>query len=516
MFEAPVVDSLDARACADRLDASVLRERSVGAERLALAAHWADLHPVVGETDAQESWTPHRRRTQVQVRTFGADGTPAVSEFAAEELGCLLRTTTTSAAGLMRDALELRHRHPLLWEAVMTGRVEDWKARKVARATAAADLGVNEARWVDGQTVTAVTNLPFGRAMTVVDGKIIAADPEGHEERRRLEAERRYVSVGRAANRYGLRTLIAQTTTGDAARLNAMVDHLAEALGGTGDEDPKSVRRAKALGLLANPAMACVFLAEQHPDVAGPSAASPGAGQEPATPTADDPDAEEPAEPGEPSAVELAVWFGRLLHQLGTKALTRLRPRTVLYLHLAEEAVDGVASAKVARAEELGPLGVEQLREWLGTDRVVVRPVLDPMGLAPVDEYEIPARHREAMQLLTPVEVFPWGTLPTCRADGDHTKPYVPVDRGGPPGQTDLANLGPLARRHHLAKTFGAFTLHQPLPGMYVWRTPTGHWYQVDNEGTHALGRATPSVVEQLRTPASPVENAFRRMLAAA
>ena len=369
MFEAPVVDSLDARTCADRLDASVLRERSVGAERLALAAHWADLHPVVGETDAQESWTPHRRRTQVQVRTFGADGTPAVSEFAAEELGCLLRTTTTSAAGLMRDALELRHRHPLLWEAVMTGRVEDWKARKVARATAAADLGVNEARWVRGQTVTAVTNLPFGRAMTVVDGKIIAADPEGHEERRRLEAERRYVSVGRAANRYGLRTLIAQTTTGDVARLNAMVDHLAEALGGTGDEDPKSVRRAKALGLLANPAMACVFLAEQHPDVAGPSAASPGAGQE-------------PAEPGEPSAVELAVWFGRLLHQLGTKALTRLRPRTVLYLHLAEEAVDGVASAKVARAEELGPLGVEQLREWLGTRprRGATRPGPDGAG----------------------------------------------------------------------------------------------------------------------------------------
>jgi hypothetical protein len=502
MFEAPVVDSLDARSCADRLDASVLRERSVGAERLALAAHWADLHPVVAE--APPDWTPHRRRTQTRARACGADGTPAVSEFAVEELGCLLRTTTTSAAGLMRDALELRHRHPQLWEAVMTGRVEDWKARKVARATTAADLGINQARWVDGETVTAVTNLPFGRAMSVIEAKIIAADPEGYEERRQQEAERRYVSVGRGANRFGMRTLIAQTTAGDVLRLNAMVDHLAELLGAAGDGDPKSVRRAKALGLLANPAMACVFLADQHPDVAPMDDAEP-AEVEPGGP-----------ESVPPSAVELAVWFGRLLRGLGKKALNRLRPRTVLYLHIAEEAVRGHAGSQVGRAEELGAVGVGELREWLGTDRVVVRPVLDPMGLAPVDEHAIPARHREAMQLMCPVEIYPWGTRASRRADGDHTKPYVPVDRGGPPGQTRLDNLGPLGRRHHRAKTVGGFTLHQPLPGMFLWRIPSGHWYQVDNEGTHALGRETPAIIEQLQAPGSVMENAFRRMLAVA
>src|SRR5687768_5833210 len=116
MFEAPVVDSLDARACADRLDASVLQERYVGAERLVLAAHWADLHPV----------------TEAASPAYGAEGTPAVAEYAAEQLGCHLRTTTTSAANLMRDALDLRHRHPMLWSSVTTGQVEDWKARKVA------------------------------------------------------------------------------------------------------------------------------------------------------------------------------------------------------------------------------------------------------------------------------------------------------------------------------------------------------------------------------------------------
>jgi hypothetical protein len=64
-----------------------------------------------------------------------------------------------------------------------------------------------------------------------------------------------------------------------------------------------------------------------------------------------------------------------------------------------------------------------------------------------------------------------------------------------------LDNLGPLARGHHRAKTFGGFTCHQPLPGLYLWRTPTGHWYQVDNTGTTALGPATPDLVHQMEQP---------------
>ena len=505
MFESPVVDTLDARECADRLDATVLEERRIAAERLALAAHWADLHPVVSETAVDESWTPHRQRTQVVTRTFAADGTPAVSEFAAEELGCHLRTTTTSAASLMRDALEVRHRHPRTWEAVMTGTLDAWKARKAAQATSSAQLSANEARRVDAQTVRALTNLPFGRAMAVVEAKIVAADPEGHEQRRQEEGERRYVRIGRGANRHGLRTFVAQTTAGDVARLDAMVDHLADLLGASGDEDSPQVRRAKGLGLLANPAMACVLLAKRQS----------------AEPDRDDPEQAqlEAMPPDEaPTSAELAARLGRMLLSLGASALDRLRPRTVLYLHLSEEAVAGVSGAGVARAEDLGPLGLDQLRDWLGDDRVVVRPVLDPTGLAPVDSYEIPALHREAMQLLCPVEVFPWGTLSSRRADGDHTDPYIPRSCGGPPGQTRIDNLGPLARRHHQAKTSGAFTLHQPLPGMYLWRTPTGHWFQVDCDGTHALGRSTPAVLQQQeqQRATSPMEAAFRRVLAVA
>jgi hypothetical protein len=102
----------------------------------------------------------------------GGDGTPAVTPFAATELGCLLQTTTQSAHTLLADALDLRHRHPRCWEAVMTGQLEDYKARHLARATRTAGLTMDQARQVDIDCVDALTGLPWGRAMTVAEAAI--------------------------------------------------------------------------------------------------------------------------------------------------------------------------------------------------------------------------------------------------------------------------------------------------------------------------------------------------------
>jgi hypothetical protein len=191
--------------------------------------------------------------------------------------------------------------------------------------------------------------------------------------------------------------------------------------------------------------------------------------------------------------------LGEALRSLGAAVAAKLRPRTVLYLHLAEEAVGGRPEAGVVRTEGLGALSRSQLLEWLGVDEVVVTPVIDLHGQEPVDAYEVPSHLREAVVVGQPFEVFPFGTA-RSRArsvDLDHTRPWVPPDHGGPPGQTSLDNLGPLARGHHRAKTFGGFTCHQPLPGFYLWRTPTGHWYRVDHTGTTALGRTVPDLVRQ-------------------
>jgi hypothetical protein len=213
------------------------------------------------------------------------------------------------------------------------------------------------------------------------------------------------------------------------------------------------------------------------------------------------------------------VLVGRALRSLGEKVVERLRPTSVLYLHLSQEAVQGPAGAPVAGVEGIGPIGIAQLREWLGTDQVVVRPVLDPLAVPAVDSYEVRGNLREAVQLLHPHEMFPWGTLDSRAADKDHTAPYVPVGEGGPPGQTRIGNIGPLGRGHHNAKTYGGFSCHQPLPGMFLWRTPTGRWYQVDNHGTHPLGREVPAILRQpqpSKQRSSPMELHFVDIIAAA
>jgi len=484
--------SLDTVALADRLDASVVAQLRLDAERFALVAAWADHHPVV-------------EGRQVP---YGAEGTPAVAQFAAEELGCLLRTTTYRAASELREVLDLRHRMPVHYAAVLSGELEGWKARLVVRATR--ELSLVACRQVDRVTVAATLGLPFGRARDAVEAAVIAVDPVAHEQARALEAEQQYVATGRPSNRFGLRTMIARGPAGTIARLDAMLTHLADLLAAAGDPDPVPVRRATALGYLANPALACVFLAGAHPAQTQPE---PEAGPAPAEPPAEV--AEPPADPGEPgdpvklselSAVEAAVLVGRALQSLGGQALDRLRPTSVLYLHLSQEAVQGIEGAQVARVEGIGPIGVEQLREWLrewlGTDQVTVRPVLDPAGVPALDGYEVRGELREAVQLVHPFEMFPWGTLQSRSADKDHTEAYVPLDQGGPPGQTRLDNIGPLGRGHHQGRTAGAFTCHQPLPGMFLWRTPTGHWYQVDHHGTHPLGRTTPAILRQRQHPA--------------
>lgn len=467
MFEAVDVSGDDLESCADGIVDSVREIRLAAATRLARVAHWADLHaPAPGASGVMP----------------GGDGTPQVTPFAATELGCLLHTTTVSARSLLADALDLRHRHPRLWHAVMTGQAEDFKARHVARVTRAAGLPVGQARQVDADCVDAVVGLPWGRAMTVMEAAVVAADPGGHARRRAEAAEQRYVAVGRRDTAAGLGTLITRTTLADVARLDAMVDQLAEVLRERGDSDELQVRRAKAMAILADPAQACLVLAGAQED-----------------------DADLP-EPGRSDGfVDAASALGRLLLAQGATALARLRPRTVLHLHVAAEAL--LTGAGVARVEGVGAVELSGLRELLGRDAVVVKPVIDHRGQVPVDAYEVPRAMREAMEARHPFEVFPWGTLPSRAGDQDHTVPFRHPDEGGPPGQTRPGNLGPLSRGHHNAKTLGGFTVHQPEPGTYLWRTPSGHWFGVDARGSAGLGRQVPAELRgRLVVAHSPLE----------
>ena len=104
----------------------------------------------------------------------------------------------------------------------------------------------------------------------------------------------------------------------------------------------------------------------------------------------------------------------------------------------------------------------------------------------------LPARIDERLQLAKPADVFPYASSTSRRLDRDHTIPYDdtgPYDTGpdhstGPPGQTSVANLGKMTRRHHRIKTHAGWDVEQHH-GRFTWTTPHGRTYVTDHHGTH-------------------------------
>ena len=132
----------------------------------------------------------------------------------------------------------------------------------------------------------------------------------------------------------------------------------------------------------------------------------------------------------------------------------------------------------------------------LGADcRFKITPVIDLAGQAPVDAWEIPDRHRQAVHLMTPADTFPFSSSTSRTMQIDHTEPYVPKgpdhqadDHAG--GQSRVGNYGPMTTTHHRIKTHGGWQVKQPFPGIYLWRDPHGAFYLVDHTGTREIGRA--------------------------
>lgn len=421
---------------------------------LELVAHWADV-------------------------TAGQRGP---GEFASMELGAVLATTTTAADRLVADATDLRRRWPHLWALVRAGAVPAWKVRRVSQA--ARHVSDEAVVRLDAELDGLVTSLPWSRFEHILDAKIISVDPAQAEKRAEQWEAERFVRTGQT-RRYGIKLLVAQAAAGDVIWCMAMINRLAEILRADGDLDPVEHRRAKAIGILAQPALAPQLLT-QHRHDANPEPADPEPAPNPENETADEAARETEGErEGEAAEPHTTVRFDLPGTSLDP---ARVAPTVVLHIHLSREAIS--SGAGVARVEGVGPLTVGELRDFLGTRtcRIRVRPVLDPATVTPVDAYEIPTRTAEAVRHRHPVEVFPYGTQPSRTADLDHTIPYRTPSRGGPPGQTRPDNLGPLSRRHHRAKTFGGWTLRQPEPGVNVWRSPHGHVFHVGHHGTHPLG----------------------------
>jgi hypothetical protein len=428
-----------------------LRERAV--EEVRLVQQWADIHstePVGGGVAGGD-----------RLVRYGGEGTPLVQELCWAELAVARQAGLLATRRLAADALDLRHRMPLMWLAVQDLRLPVWVARKVAAMSR--QLSKDAVGVVDVAVAAAADQSP-GRIFRIAEAKVIEADPDAHRARLAADAANLGVRVSRPrpgaavdpdqGEPGSLRTTLKLppgTTLGFVDTVEEVADALEDRL--TPEQREQVTRgelQAQAIELLSNPAAAAAFLDPVN-DPAGDETSEE-------TPT------DEPAEPVPPAKPR--------------------RGRAVVYAHLSNLVLGGHADG-VVRVEGIGPMLLEQLAELLKDRDITLQPVVDLNQVHAVNGYEHPTavKHRTLLRMLG--DVFPHSAnIGYRRLDHDHPSPYVHPDRGGPPGQTGDHADAPLTRSHHRAKTHLGYRVDQVALGAYRWATPHGLARMVTRRGT--------------------------------
>lgn len=179
-----------------------------------------------------------------------------------------------------------------------------------------------------------------------------------------------------------------------------------------------------------------------------------------------DPDSEPGGPPGEPSRAVITCptnqeWLRRQATVVVTVPFLSLTGHAELPGHWS----DG------------GPVPVETARRLASGSSTFYRILTDPVTGAVCDEaarsYMIPKGIRMTMNAK-----WTWCTAPGCTrraetCDADHAIPFDHADPAAG-GRTDLENLHPLCRSHHLMKTEGTLTLRAGPGGMKRWEFPHG------------------------------------------
>ncbi|MGH3446222.1 MAG: DUF222 domain-containing protein [Nocardioidaceae bacterium] len=489
MFDERIGD-LDTDATLAYLTATRAARAAAEANILAAAAHFGDLHAVT-ENDPDGTGTGRVLPGVEELVQLGGDGTPEVAEFAPAEAGPELGTSTFTATRLIADALDLRHRLPTFWARIGAGEVSVRAGRMVAVATR--HLSQAAAAEVDAAVAPVADSLSWAKLDRFLTAEVIAADPDLAHQRAQEAAETQEVRV-LPSNDSGIKTAIIRTQAANLVWFDARIDQIADTLATRGDTRTKDIRRAEAVGVIANPHAVLDLLDTPAPDRTDQADSNEQDEQPEAADPADEetgPADEEETGPVGPSGHPRRVT--RCVCACHTDpALSR--SKATLYVHLHEDAIRG-GTHQVARLEGTGPITMDQARELLGHCQVTINPVIDLAHQASTDSYEVPPRLREAVRLVMPSDMFPYASSTTRKGDLDHTIPWKPPNDSDPPGdpppdqgQTRIGNLAPLNRHHHRIKTHGRWQVKQPFPGIIIWRSPHNRYYLIDHTGTHRLG----------------------------
>jgi Domain of unknown function (DUF222) len=407
MFESAVASNSTPSSTLTAIrDAAAVRDEAE-VEIVQRVADWAEGHAVV---DPDEAASGDGREHLVPL---AGEGCPMVAEFAIAELATALGMSDSATRSLIGDALDLRYRLPHTWARAEQLEIPVWRARTIAAGTR--QLGTTAALWVDLIAAPIADKLGLRRLTDVVDRAIARFDPEEAHRRSIAAGERRKVTIG-DMDRDGLSFVYGELDGPAAKALDHKLNEVASALGTLGDTRPHDVRRAYALGLLADPQGVLELLAGET--------------------------TERPRQPFD----------------------------LTLYAHLRGD--DPTASVE----QQLSQL-IDTIMGWAAdASRVKIAPVIDLAEQITCTGYLPSDRLREQTWLKDDRCVFPHCTRQSRRQDHDHCEPYDP---DGPPGQTSSENQARLCRYHHRLKTHGRWRYQRLPDGAYIWLGPDGDTYYV-------------------------------------
>jgi hypothetical protein len=319
---------------------------------------------------------------------LGGDGTPAVAEFAVEQLATCLGVSTGVAMQLVADTVDLAYRHPLLWARVRAGAVPVWIARKIAAACTG--LPVEAASWVDTQTAQVAGRVAWRRIEKDLAYAVATWDPQVAREAERQARDSRHVVIdfptrgpdGSPARPgdIAVADLRGRLSATDAAKFDALVAAKATELAAAGDTDPLDVRRSKALGLIADQ----LITGDLNLDL---------------TDTED-------------SSRKSSLPATLYLH-VNAEDLTA---------HLDRQTSTTTATG-IGVVEKLGPATLDLLADWLAQTDLTIHPVLDMGRTDAVDVHDPPAWMRELVILRDRHCAFPHCNHPARSCDLDHRDP---------------------------------------------------------------------------------------------
>ena len=374
-------------------------------------------------------------------------GGRAYAEDLTSELAIAGKTSVGAAHYLVRDVAGLSTRLPACWDKVVANQVPLWQARRVVEACQPLDA----AGWaeVDAQVAPNLGTVGMVRLARLITAAVATADPATLT--RRSQQPVRCVRTGGDPIDPLTGWLWAKVDRSDALFLEATVQLIADRLAHQGDTGTADELRARAIGILANPAAAIQITGVHTTRDMNPV---------PET------DAQK-----------------QVIVDAATTLLDSFTPRSHIYVHAHIDTLDDPEA--VVRVEGIGPVLVNQVARLTQATKVITTQVVHVGGNSiTADAYEIPRQVREQVLMRDPYECFPWSSRESRGLDLDHTVPWQP----GLPSQTRPSNLGPLTRKTHRVKTHAAgWRLHQLSPGTFIWHTYAGQQILIDYMGSHPI-----------------------------